>query len=283
MEVESPQQGVERHSGHRHGHDPDLCHREPYDFEKEKSRREEVGMRRAAWDRIMAKRGPRPDYGGTWVAMDGTGVRIVGVDPGRTRVETTAGTLATTGGSTSTPEERRDRPAGSEEVFEEVIQPRQSTKADREAQQDKRTFELLMAGTPEGLQLGVWEIEGTTMEEFLRLPPFQKEFLSGGIKNEVNRPPHQNTRKDTWVDVKTNAEGKRVAIREHPNSRRQKYDFTGDRLWEETWSQWRLTIAWAAVGKKKMVICDLREGCRSTHLPVGRHIYPTAGRGTPFL
>ena len=45
--------------------------------------------------------------------------------------------------------------------------------------------------------------------------------------------------------------------------------FTGDQLWEETWSQWRLTIAWAAVGQKKTVICDWREGRRSTHLPYG--------------
>lgn len=156
------------------------------------------------------------------VAMDGTGVRIVGVEPSRSQEESTA---STTSGVASTPEERRARPAGSDEAFEEVIRPRLDSKAAREAQEDKRTFELLMARTPEGLQLGVWEIsEGATMEEFLRLPSFQKEFLLGGIKNEVNKPPHQNTRKDTWVDVKSNAEGKRVAIREHPNSRRQKYE-----------------------------------------------------------
>ena len=42
-----------------------------------------AGMKPAAWDRIMAQRGPRPDHGGTWVVMDGEGTRIVGVDRGR--------------------------------------------------------------------------------------------------------------------------------------------------------------------------------------------------------
>ena len=59
-----------------------------------------------------------------------------------------------------------------------------------------------MGGTPEGLQLGSWEIsERTTMEEFLRLPSFQNEFLSGGVKQVVKNMPHQNTRKDTWLGV----------------------------------------------------------------------------------
>ena len=135
-----------------------------------------------------------------------------------------------------------------EEVFEEVIRPRENTAL--------------------GLQLGVWEVsERSAMEEFLRLLSFQREFLSGDVKQIVKNPPHQNTRKDSWLGVRTNGEGKRVCIREHPKSRHQKYDFTGDRLWEETWSQWRLTIALACVGQKKMVVCDLREGRRSTLLP----------------
>ena len=100
------------------------------------------------------------------MAMDGAGVRIVGVDPNRSRREPSTGTLATTRSA----EEWRARPAGSEDVFEEVIKPPPETKASKEAQEDRRTFELLMAGTPEGMQLGVWEIsEGSTMEEFLRL------------------------------------------------------------------------------------------------------------------
>lgn len=263
-------------SGQPRGHDPELCHREPYDYERERERRSALGLNPAAWDRIMAKRGSRPDYGGTWVVRDSEGTRIVGVDRGRPPQETIhlpGDPRPRADGQGHLPE-RREKQALEEEVFEEVIVPKENTAASSSGpiagNHDRRTFELLMGGTPEGLQLGSWEIsERTTMEEFLRLPSFQNEFLSGGVKQVVKNMPHQNTRKDTWLGVWTNAEGKRVVIREHPNSRRQKYDFTGDQLWEETWSQWRLTIAWAAVGQKKTVICDWREGRRSTHLPYG--------------
>ena len=65
-----------------------LCHREPYDYERERERRSALGLNPAAWDRIMAKRGSRPDYGGTWVVRDSEGTRIVGVDRGRPPQET---------------------------------------------------------------------------------------------------------------------------------------------------------------------------------------------------
>lgn len=62
--------------------DSGLWCRGAYDAETEGRRRASLGLTMSGWDRYMTRRGPRRDYGGTWVMMDSDGVHFVARDPG---------------------------------------------------------------------------------------------------------------------------------------------------------------------------------------------------------
>ena len=52
-----------------------------YDAEAEERRRVNLGFPMSAWDRSMIRRGPRRNYGGTWVMMDSEGLHFISHDP----------------------------------------------------------------------------------------------------------------------------------------------------------------------------------------------------------
>ena len=52
----------------------------------------------------------------------------------------------------------------------------------------------------------------------------------------------------------------------HHQTRKKLYDFEAAILLEEEWSQWRMTVAWPLIGKRKTILVDERNGRKGLHL-----------------
>ena len=242
-------------------HDPGLRHRGAYDAGAEERRRAELGMTMSAWDRYMIRRGPRRDYGGTWVMLDSDGVHFIARDPGDGRGRNPRAESAAPGSR----EQPQDGDGG--EQPEEHRRPG-----------PPRVEPLRLVTTVEpGIVLGKWCHE-EEMADYLRTPGFQRGLINEAVRRVLSVPPRRTSAKDSW-DYLIDFEGeKKVGIRVHYQDRKKLYDFEGNTLLEETWGRWRMTVAWHATSRRKTILVDERNGKRGCLLDLwwGYTVFKTA-------
>eukprot|EP00913_Durusdinium_trenchii_P004009 g3713.t1 len=216
---------------------------DPYDAESEERRRAELGLAMSAWDRYMIRRGPRRDYGGTWVMLDSDGVHFVARDPGDGRGVNRMAESAAQGSG--------EQPQEGDGQQEE--QPRQSL---------PRVEPLRLVTTVETrIVLGKWCHE-EEMADYLRTPGFQKGLINEAVRRIISIPPRRTSAKDSW-DYLIDFEGeKKIGIRVHYQDRKKLYDFEGDTLLEERWGKWRMTVAWHIASRRETILVNERNGKR---------------------
>ena len=259
-------------AGRRQVPDPDVWHRGEYNYEAERNRRAQLGLRPTAWDRMMQRRGPRRNFGGTWVRVDSEGNHIVYSEPGM---------------------ERRVQAASSS-------QPQGDGEGGGDGQGAADRQPELMESTPGigpsidgplrlvthvgyGITMGRWEVKNEEVLDFLRDMNFQPGFLTEKLRRRVGIPPRRTSAKDDWLLLEDHQHGKKITVREHMQDRKKMYDFETTRLWDlDEWSPWRMTIAWQVVGstlgKTKLIVVDQRSGRKGCYLPfswVGYTLFKT--------
>ena len=260
--------------------DPDLWHRGPYDPEAERERRASLGLGMSAWDRMMERRGPRRNFGGTWIMMDSKGTRVIynehgpdrrpnlpatpALDPGLGR-----GTSSSTSGRASglAAAEMEEKEVTGDQTEAKSQEPEEGTLGGRRIGMRSEALNFV-SPVGDGITLGKWTLWREEVFDFLQDETFQPGFLTAALRRKVGIPPKRTAAKDTWLTIKDLPDGGKVTIREHVQERKKMFDFENPHLWDEKeWLPWRLTIAWATIKKEKYILVDRRQGKRSVHLP----------------
>lgn len=113
--------------------------------------------------------------------------------------------------------------------------------------------------------LGKWCHE-EEMWDYLRTPGFQKGFINEAVLKIISTPPRRTAAKDSWEHLVDHDGGRKIAIRVHHQDRKKLYDFESKILLEEEWGPWRMTVAWPAVVKRKVILVDERNGKKGCRL-----------------
>ena len=266
-------------AGRQRAPDPDLWHRGPYDPEAEKKRRAALGLGMSAWDRMMERRGPRRNFGGTWIMMDSDGTHVIfnenGADRRIHQPEDPGVGHEREGGASSSTSRRASGLVAAETEEKEVTggEPEAgSGKADEGAVPGQRIgmrSEALNFVSPvgNGITLGKWTLWREEVFDFLRDELFQPGFFTAALRRKMGIPPKRTAAKDTWLTIEELPDGGKVAVREHTQERKKLFDFENPHLWDEReWLPWRMTIAWTTIKKVKYVIVNERQGRRSSYL-----------------
>ena len=266
---------AERHPGP----DPDLWHRGHYDPEAERKRRASLGLGMSAWDRMMERRGPRKNFGGTWIMMDSEGTHVIFNEHGSDRPpqpSVTQGAEGVEEGTTSSAS--KGAPGNGAGQTEEKVET-EGAAGSRGGTSEMMAFgskgigmrsEALNFISPvgDGITLGKWTLWNEEVWDFLQDELFQPGFVTAALRRKVGVPPKRTAAKDTWLTIEDLPDGGKVTIREHVQERKKMFDFENPHLWDEReWLPWRLTIAWATLRKEKYIMVDRRQGKRSSYLP----------------
>ena len=256
IEGEELHPGRQGDSGLRRVHESELWRRGAYDAEAEERRRANLGLPMSAWDRYMTRRGPRRNYGGTWVMMDSEGLHFISHDPGDGLGSGQASDSGARGsGGDGGHRDEHGATGGGGQPSGDSDRPRERPESTLPRVEPLR----LITTVDEGVVLGKWCHE-EEMWDYL------KGFINEAVLKVISTPPPRTSAKDSWEYLIDHDGGRKIAIRAHHQPRKKLYDFEAKVLLEEEWGRWRMTVAWPVIGKRKTILVDERNGRRGIHL-----------------
>ena len=143
--------------------------------------------------RVEGKRGPRKNFGGTWIMMDSEGTHVIYNEhgaAGETRPPITPEDKGQPASSSGNPT-RIETEAGNEGAeVEKKVTPGGRSEA--------LHFISPVGG---GVTLGRWALRHEEVWDFLMDESFQPGFFTPALRRKVGTPPKRTAAKDTWLTV----------------------------------------------------------------------------------